>query len=146
MTIRPTRSFGLPLSLTLLAAGCGGGADDGLPRQPVAGTVTLDGKPIASGLITFKPRNAPEPVATAVIEDGEFALARHEGPVPGPHVVSVWSREQTGKKVPDPFDPENLVDEVKEIVPPRYNLGTELSAEIAEGKNSLEFPLSGSGG
>jgi hypothetical protein len=133
-------------SLALLAAGCGGGAGDGLPRQPVAGTVTIDGQPIASGLITFRPKNGPEPVATAVIEDGEFSLARHEGPVPGPHAVSVWAREATGRKVPDPYDPENLVDEVKDIVPPRYNLSTELSAEIAEGKNSLEFPLQGAGG
>src|SRR4051794_10320669 len=33
--------------------GCGG--TDGLPRQAVSGTVTVDGKPLKAGLITFMP-------------------------------------------------------------------------------------------
>ena len=37
-----------------VAVGCSG-SDDGLPREPVSGTVTFDGKPLATGTISFMP-------------------------------------------------------------------------------------------
>ena len=44
------------------AAGCSQSSDE-LPREPVSGTVTLDGQPLASGTIQFSPDGAtpPEP-------------------------------------------------------------------------------------
>lgn len=135
----------LLLATALLAsAGCGE-SGDGLARQPVSGTVTLGGRPLASGMITFSPQTTPEPVATALIQDGAYSLPRAEGPVAGPHRVSIWAKEATGKQVTDPFDPEGVVEEVVEVVPPRYNARTELAAEVRDGDaNKFDFALDAS--
>jgi hypothetical protein len=135
----------LLLAAALLAsAGCGE-SGDGYARQPVTGTVTLGGRPLASGMITFSPQATPEPVATALIRDGAYSLSRAEGPVAGPHRISIWAREATGKQIKDPFDPEGVVEEVVEVVPPRYNTRTELAADVRDGDpNKFDFALDAS--
>jgi hypothetical protein len=127
--------------LALAAAGCGG-PSDGLAREPISGKVAVDGQPLANGLITFSPIDAPEPVVSGVIEGGSYTLRRSDGPIPGRHRVSIWAKAPTGKKVKDPDDPEKLVDEMKDVVPGRYNLKSELSAEVQPGgTNSFDFDL-----
>jgi hypothetical protein len=135
----------LLLSVALHAAvGCGD-AGDGYDRQPVSGTVTLGGRPLASGMITFSPQAAPEPVATALIRDGAYELPRSEGPVAGPHRVSIWAREATGRQVADAFDPEGVVEEFAEVVPPQYNTRSQLAADVrGGGPNEFDFALDAS--
>jgi len=136
--------FLLPWVAVFAAAAVGGcGSSDGLPREPISGTVTLDGQPLDGGMITFTPTQAAEPVVTALIKDGAYSLPRSEGPVPGPHRVQVWAKKPTGKKIPDPDNREEIIDEMRSIVPPRYNLNSELSAEVKAGdSNSFEFTMS----
>lgn len=38
--------------------GCGG---DGLPREPVSGSITVDGKPLKSGMVMFTPTDPSMP-------------------------------------------------------------------------------------
>jgi hypothetical protein len=130
-------------SMMLAAPGCGGG--DGLPREPIAGTVTLDGRPLTTGMITFTPTEEEGPVVTGILaEDGSFSLARADGPVPGPHRVTLWSQRPTGKKVRSPDDPEQLVDEVRDVVPDRYRLDSPLTAEVEQGgDNTFAFEITG---
>jgi hypothetical protein len=136
-----------PAALAVLAlsfTGCGE-SGDGLPRQPVAGKVTLDGAPLRLGLISFTPAGQPEPVASGVIQDGSYVLDRSAGPVAGPHRVSIWARETrpTGRKVRDPDSPRQTVAETRNAVPERYNLTSQLTAQVkAEGTNSFDFGLS----
>jgi hypothetical protein len=126
----------------LAAPGCGG---DGLPRQPIAGTVTLDGRPLTGGMVTFTPIEGEGPVVTAVLgEDGTFSLARADGPVPDLYRVTLWSRQPTGKKVRSPDDPDQLIDEEREVVPDRYRLASPLTAEVEEGgENTFAFEVTG---
>lgn len=125
------------------AAGCGGRADE-LPREPISGKITLDGRPLEAGMITFAPSDAPEPVVSGLVKDGAFELQRPDGPIPGRHRVSVWAKGPTGKKVKNPDDPEQWVDETRDLVPPRYNFNSELTAEVkAASPNNFEFRLSG---
>ena len=52
---RGSASLACGLAFSLFALlGCGGAEDD-LPRQAISGTVTLDGKPLEAGSITFDP-------------------------------------------------------------------------------------------
>lgn len=129
---------------SLLAAGPGCEPADAIVREPISGTVALDGQPIEHGLITFTPKQAPEPVVTAVIADGQYRLDRDSGPTLGPQQVQIYARRPTGKKVKNPDDPKELVDEVREVVPARYNVNSELTAEVkAGGDNRFPFELSG---
>ncbi|MFO0950537.1 MAG: hypothetical protein U0835_05170 [Isosphaeraceae bacterium] len=130
------------LALAALAPGCGSEPAD-FPREPVAGTITLDGRPLDEGLITFTPTDKPEPVVSAVVTDGAFTLGRPDGPAPGPHRVEVWSQKPTGKTVRDPDRAGEKVAEVRSVVPEHYNVNTTLTAEVKPGAdNRFEFGLS----
>lgn len=136
------------LSLTYTAAfliACGGcGSGDGLPREPISGKVTLDGQPLADGMITFLPEGGGEPVVSSLVKDGAFDLSRAGGPVPGSHRVTIWAKKPTGKKIADPDDRENLIDEMRDVIPKRYNLESGLKAEVKAGAdNAFAFDLSG---
>lgn len=127
--------------LGLSLAGCGSAPTD-FPREPVTGTVTLDGRPLEKGLITFRPLQGEEPIASAVVVEGVFSVDRPDGPAPGPHKVEVWASAPTGKTARDPDDPARRVEVIKSIVPERYNHRTELTAEVKPGgDNAFEFPL-----
>src|SRR4051794_20919306 len=123
------------VSAALASAGCGGAADD-FPREPISGQVVLDGRPLETGLITFTPAGGGEPVVSGVIKDGGFTLDRGDGPSPGTHRVDVWARKPTGKKVRNPDERGQFIDETREIVPARYNLNSELKAEVKQGSGN----------
>lgn len=58
-------------------------------RVPVTGRVTIDGKPVSWGMISFAPENPRAPVATARVHNGGFKLDGKLGPVVGPVRVTV---------------------------------------------------------
>jgi hypothetical protein len=130
-------------TVALAAVGCGT-SSDGLPREPISGEVQLDGRPLETGLITFTPVGGVEPVVSGVVVDGRFALDRADGPTPGPHRVDVWAKKPTGRKLRNPDEPGEFVEETREAIPARYNLDSQLKAEVKEGgSNHFDFELSG---
>ena len=59
------------IAAALLICGCGGAGG----RQSIEGTVTLDGKPLEKGQITFVPQSGTQgPTAGAEIIAGRFAI------------------------------------------------------------------------
>lgn len=135
------RNLGLSLALALswFAAGC---SEAGPARQPVSGTITLDGKPLTLGTITFAPLDGTT-AATAPIQDGAYRLSRSEGPAPGRYQVEISAVQPTGKRIAHPDLPSETIDEVRNIVPPNYNVQTELAVEIKpDGDQTLPFELS----
>jgi hypothetical protein len=139
----------VPIAWSIVAglamAGCGGG--DGLPRERINGTVTLDGTPLADGNISFMPAD-PSATSTdlgAAIAGGAFDVPRDRGPVPGQYRVSISSTEETaakaGKQAPQPGDGDAPV--VRERIPAKYNTQSTLTAEVTRGgKNAFDFALS----
>jgi hypothetical protein len=74
----------------VFVAGCGGTYD-----ASVEGVVTLDGKPLPLGMVTFHP-SSPGPPAYAIIsEDGSYAVntGRETGLPSGEYHVSVIANE-----------------------------------------------------
>lgn len=139
-----TRLIALVIVMVITAAGCAE-SGDGLDRQPISGSITLNGLPLASGLITFVPSGAPEPVATAAIEDGSYALDREDGPVSGPHRVTIWASAPTGQTIHDPYYPDEPIEETREIIPNRYNTQSVLTADVkTNDENGVSFQLEGS--
>jgi hypothetical protein len=131
----------------LMVMGCSGAPADDLPREAIAGKVTMDGQPLPAGTILFSPAGKQADAvasATGPIENGEFSIPRERGPVPGDYKVSISHTDQpegrvkidlkkTGKKGKTGF---------KELIPAKYNEKTELKATIPKGgKRDLEFAL-----
>ena len=136
-------------------AGCGG-SSDGLPREPISGSVTFDGQPLKSGSIRFVPVQTKEGTATGgMIADGRFDVARDDGPVPGSYQVMIFAGgESQAAAKPDPSEPAGpglksaipqksaRNDPTAGLIPLRYNLKSELKAEVKSGgPNQYTFNL-----
>jgi hypothetical protein len=133
----------LALALGLMTFGCSRSKDD-LPREPVAGTVTMDGQPLPEAVIQFYPTgDAKTTGANAQIKDGQFSIPREDGLVPGTYKVSISHAELQaalfkGKKSDSPRS-KRLGPE---LIPARYNSKSELTAEIKPGgTEDLKFEL-----
>lgn len=126
-------SFGL---LAALACGCGGNADG---RVSVSGSVSYNGEPVESGSITFVPTDSKKPRAAGEILNGKYTIPADKGPMPGPHKVEILANKKTGKQVTVPGDTGNKTDQVKQILPAKYNTATTLTAEIKPSGNAVDF-------
>ncbi len=117
--------------------GCSQSIDD-RPREPVAGTVKMDGQPLPDGWILFTPigeASEKSTGATAEIKDGAFSIPREQGLVPGKYKVSVSRaelKEPTGKA-----KKKGMLERSKvlgaEQIPAKYNTKTALKHEIKPG-------------
>jgi len=129
--------------LVACPAGCGSGQEqgDGLPREAVSGTVTLDGQPLSGASIQFVPDDPNAPGGTSgEVEEGKFIIERARGPVAGSYHVMISSR--TGTKVDASQPPGEAPAPRKDPIPAKYNTKTELKVEVkAGGPNTYEFPL-----
>lgn len=144
MSVSIHPAWGAAIFALATLAGCGG-SGDGYNRQPITGQVILDGKPLENGMITFAQPSGDEPVASAFIENGVYKVERGDGPIPGAHRVSIWSRKPTGRQIRNPNDPGEMIEEVRNIIPPRYGSKSELTADVKEGSNTFDFKLEGGG-
>jgi len=123
--------------------GCG--ESDKLPREAVSGTVSVEGKPLKSGLITFVPNESNTPTqGGALILEGKYTVPKNQGLVPGKYRIIITSPEDKGEII---FDKTNNAPGLppipaKEVIPRQYNSESLLSAEVtAGGKNIFEFNL-----
>ncbi len=131
----------------LAAIGCSGGTPiDDLPREAIAGKVTMDGQPLPAGVILFSPEgSSSEAVASAngQIENGEFSIPRERGLVPGNYKVSISHTDQPeGHIKVELKKPRQKATSYKELIPAKYNTKTELKETIPKGgKSDLKYEL-----
>jgi len=117
--------------------GCSGG---GIPRVEVTGKVTFDGEALESGSITLIPLGEGTS-AGATISGGKYVVDRAKGPSPGEYKVEIYSSRPTGKKVAG-TDGETMEDEYVNVIPPTYNVQTELRIVLKpDGVNEHDFEL-----
>ncbi len=65
-----------------------------------------------------------------------------EGPGPGKYRVEIYSVQPTGKQVADRGLSNELVDEMRNVVPRRYNIDSGLRAEIkSAGDQEFDYQL-----
>jgi hypothetical protein len=132
------------LPLLFVAMGTAGtgcsGSSDNLPREPISGTVTLDGQPLAGGTIEFTPSaGAAGPGEGASggspISGGKFSIERDKGLVPGKYrvVVHAASAAAAGAPKAEPGGRPKASDRPKEIIPAKYNAESTLTAEVKKG-------------
>lgn len=129
----------LLLATTLLLAGC---SDPGPERASISGSITLDGKPVEQGSITFVPTEGTSgPTAGDVISGGQYEIPRALGPLVGKNKVELRSWRLTGRQIPNPMSPGSTMEERVEAFPAQFNNETTLVREITAGHNSLDFDL-----
>jgi len=127
------RPCGAALALLLtVCLGCGGGG------VVVEGEITLGGKPVDSGSITFVPADGAGPSTGGSISAGRYELPETAQVQPGKKVVRITAIMKTGKKIEAgrPAPPGTMVDEIKTFtIPPQ-------EAEVVAGQiNQLPFNL-----
>jgi hypothetical protein len=110
-------------------------------RIPLTGTATLDGVPIEQGVIALLPEgDDPEMVvASAPIERGKFAFSDKNGPNRGSYRVEIRWQKETGKTTRLPTG--DLVPELADVVPSRYNSQTTLRIDVNNDGKPAVFDL-----
>ena len=115
-----------------------------IPRATVSGTVSFEGEPIKEGSIIFVPvvgvQGAPVQLE---IRDGKYSSSADpkdsRGVVIGSNDVQIFSTKSTGKMVKNPLN--ELVPEIVQAIPVKFNEQTELNREIKAGAQELNFDL-----
>lgn len=109
---------------SLAAGGCG---RQGVPPMaPVRGQATLDGTPLAKGIVMFHPdrtKGLKGRMAVAVIgPDGRFELSSFDpgdGAIVGPHAVAVVCETDPPTMEQAKMSPPPVI---RSLIPTRYNL------------------------
>lgn len=133
----------------LVVIGCGGEKNVG--RQPVTGTVLMDGKPLDKGAINFHPHEGGKHLlgAGAVIENGKYSIPADQGLVAGKYTVAISAPEPSKQSGPakdlSPEDQMKAVSDAgvpKERLPAKYNSTTELMVDVkSTGSNKFDFTV-----
>ena len=125
------------LALLFVLGAAFSGCSDEAVHYPVAGKVTLDGEPVASGEIIFS--SSAGPVDAGPINDGEFSFESLQGAM---RVEVTAVRDHPTRKVPG-STPDVWLPAKVNFIPERYRGPTsELQIEIPRGGNQeIEFNL-----
>lgn len=119
--------------LLVFATGCGEP-----PKAKVSGTVTLDGKPLENGTISFYPTSNSGQTAGGGIENGRYTLDAS----PGEMTVLISANKVVGKHKMFDTPDSPVVDNVVELIPDRYNKTSELKVTLKPGVNEgVNFDL-----
>ena len=124
------------LWLCLLTAAFGpvffGGCNSS-PQQGIEGTVTLDGKPLEKGNVSFRPQSGTaSPSAGAEIVGGKFSIAPKGGLLPGKFRVEITAMRPTDRKTLDHFSGK-MVTISEQYIPAKYNKESTLEAVVESG-------------
>jgi hypothetical protein len=139
----------LSFGCLMLLAGCG-------PRRPttapVQGKITVGGKIVPSGKITFHPAEGRNAIGT-IAADGTYTLTtfdRDDGALLGKHKVTIEATKITGPTAPKSLaeeqhggTPTSTVPQVEYLVPKIYSRPetSTLEADVQPGANNIDFNL-----
>ncbi len=131
--------IGPVLALAFIDSGCN---DSGPELGSVSGTISLDGKPLEGAEISFQPDLATgSPALGETDVQGRYEM-RHSRSRKGAHVGTHKVHITTA------IERENAQGKIvrfKERVPARYNVKTELTADVKPGRNTIDFQLESTG-
>ena len=137
-----SKTYWIVVAMLVVGSLTAGGCQRGSVRYAIKGTVALDGKPLDSGSINFRPvEKTPGPTAGAEIKDGKFVIPREGGLLPGKFRVEITA-SRPGKNVVLDEMSGREVPAYEQYLPARYNTRSELRAEVSESKsNHFDFEL-----
>lgn len=140
MVFRMNKSSVFTIAGLCLFLGCG--VRDPLARQPISGTVTLDGAPVATGMVNFDPQGGGASTSSgANINAGKFEIAKEVGLPPGNYIVRVSIPKQgTGGVFKEGSMPGDVLAPPEEMAPDEWNVNSKQTIEVKAGGPN-EFPL-----
>ena len=110
-------------------------------KAEVEGTLTYDGEPIQAGIVSFVPI---EPAGSTpfggAIQDGKYHIYPETGLQPGKYRVEIRWSKPTGEKVKDAGYGQSS-DVYAEALPAKYHSESNLTAQVIEGANTIDFVL-----
>jgi hypothetical protein len=139
--------------LMLVSAGCGSKYP---PTAQVKGKITLNGKPVTTGRISFHPTTGERPALGHIGPDGAYSLTtfeRGDGALLGHHKVSIKStRIENAPPTPKDlkeeaeFNAKGLLSRKPQLVflvDKKYydDRTTDLETEVRPGENEIDFNL-----
>jgi hypothetical protein len=121
----------------LIAAGC-----SGPNAASVSGSVTLDGQPLTTGMVSFYPDGGNgAPASGSIDSSGNYSLSTGTdvGLAPGKYVAIVVAT----KEPPQPYDKTGSENPPIPITPGKYASTTtsDLHVEVKAGKNTVPLAL-----
>lgn len=107
-------------------------------RQAIYGTVMMDGKLLADGLINFRPAPGVDgsTSGTSIDKEGQFSIPAAKGLVPGKYLVNI----QIWRDTKETYVTEGGQTE-KVRAPLPYKERGKLEAEVVAGSNKFDFNL-----
>ena len=121
------------LCIVAIVSGCEGASSVGT----INGTVLLDGQPLKEGLVKFVPVDGKGQTADGTIKDGKFSVKSSIGEMK----VLFSAPKIVGKKKMYDMPDAPSVDEVKELIPDKYNVQTKFKITVKAGKQDENFEL-----
>jgi len=121
----------------LLALGMLGALGCGKGKAKVHGKVTLDGKDVSAGTISFFPVDGKGQTAAGIIKDGSYTA---EVP-PGSMRVEIRAPKVTGKRPSFNAPNSPTQDTFEETIPAKFNIESKLVREIKAGSPVENFEL-----
>ncbi len=126
------------LMLSSLSGCLGDGADPLPDLYEVTGVITLNGQPLGNAKVVFEPEEVREQArrrasSATTNADGSYRLyynPKAAGATSGKHTVTIFKL---------PGDSAEASDELS--IPAKYNEKTELTADVTEGDNTINFDL-----
>ena len=136
--------FAAGLAVIAAMSGCSQ-PEDKLPRQAVRGTVTLDGKPLEKGQISFIPEvQGANPVSGgSVISAGSYSIPQDKGLTPGKYKVAINAAADVPALAAGeaPGAPPKAKSKAAPLIPAQYNTQSTLGAEVKSGTNTINFEM-----
>jgi len=126
------------LLLLLLSAGCSPSVVE------VTGEITLDGQPVADGMISFVPPSSEKPLkpAWSKINSGRYSISAESVLKPEiPYRVEILAYHKTGREIPSAVPGGGLMQETVQIIPTEFNKESTLPATFNAGDNVSDFRL-----
>ena len=110
------------------------------PRLAVSGTVRFNGQPLDQGRIEFHPPGGKGSLSGAGIHDGRYHIPQANGLAPATYEVKIFSYGTKGAKVAGDM-PGEPGKGFKERIARKYNLATELRADVKPGTATFDFSV-----
>lgn len=127
----------LIVALMVSVVGCGGSTSRRATIK-VQGKITLDGKPVEAGAISFEPKDGKGGSVSASIMDGNYET-RVE---PGVKVVRINYPKLIRTEPAYPGSKDSpMINITNEMIPDKYNSASRLEKDLTEASGSTDFTL-----